>query len=91
MNLPEFTYSYTIVDAITSLAAWDGGAGSGVRDDLLREAVTKYIVSLDEDQYRTLRAIVARSYLTDEAIGQGYGVDDAIEIDWWIEERRGEE
>jgi hypothetical protein len=91
MNLPEFTYKLTIIDAIHGLAAWNGGAGSGIRDDLLRDAVERYIQGLDGNQYRRLRAESARAYLTDEMVDQGHGMDTAIDVDRWIERVRGEE
>jgi hypothetical protein len=88
MNLPEFTYKLTIIDAIHGLAAWNGGAGSGIRDDLLRDAVERYIQGLDGNQYRRLRAESARAYLTDEMVDQGHGMDTAIDVDGWIDRVR---
>ena len=88
MTLPEFTYKLSVIDAIHGLAAWDDGAGSGIRDDLLLDAVTRYIRGLDGKQYQRLRAESARAYLTDEMIEQGHGMDTAIYVDMWIDRVR---
>lgn len=90
MSLPEFSHSYGIIEAIVGLAAWDGGAGCGIRDDTLKGKVIRYLASLDDKQYQRLRALVARSFLDDKSLDQGYGMDSVIEIDGWIEEQKSE-
>lgn len=89
IHLPCLGGGYTIVEAIMGLAAYeDGATDSGIRDEVLRAKVEAYINGLSREQYRKLRAMVAREFLDDEAVEQGYGMESAREVDDWIEERR---
>jgi hypothetical protein len=87
-----FTYkSWTVFDAIDALMAHDHGAtDSGVADDGLRAAVFEYIASLDGPGKRRLLATYARRFLTDEAIAQGYGLDDVAGFIEWVSEVEAE-
>ena len=77
--------------ALDGLFAYDGGAtDSGIHDEGLR---ARCITALKEhraaaEQWRPFVARLVRDmWLSDEAIGQGYGLEDALEFTEWLEER----
>lgn len=79
-------------DALDGLAAYDAGAtDSGIRDEALR---ARCIAELKEraaaESWRPfISRLVRDMWLSDEAIGQGYGLEDALEFTEWLEERMG--
>ncbi len=79
-------------DALDGLHAYDDGAtSSGIHDEGLR---VRCITALEErrqagpEQWRPwLARLVRDMWLSDEAIGQGYGLEDALGFTEWLEDR----
>ena len=66
-----------------------GAADSGVRDaKRLRELVGQWRAEATKDGYRAAEAKWARDYwLSDLAVGYGYGVEDLTKFFDWLEGR----
>jgi hypothetical protein len=77
-----------VMAALSGLHAYDSGAvSSGIHDELLRAHVTEYVRSLSMSDRRVLMARIARElFLTDRAISQGYGLEDAQKFADWLDE-----
>jgi hypothetical protein len=75
-------------DALDGLHAYDSGSvDSGIHDERLRSRVKEDVRSRSMEGRRVLVARIARDlYLTDEAISQGYGLEDAREFANWLDE-----
>lgn len=81
-------------DALDGLHAYDDGAtDSGIRDERLRGrcvAALRAHRDQGDDHWREwLARLVRDMWLSDEAISQGYGLQDAIEFTQWLGERMG--
>lgn len=78
-------------DALDGLYAYDGGADSGIHDESLRARVIQELK--DRRGLGAWRAQVARlvreMWLSEEAIEQGYGTEDAVRFAQWLEDRMG--
>lgn len=77
-----------VKDALDGLSAYDlGCSDSGIRDELLRERVKTYLRALsDPDRRKLLGRIMRELFLTDEALAQGYGPEDAKEFGVWLDD-----
>jgi hypothetical protein len=86
--VPAFSYKgWDLGDAVDALSAYDlGCADSGVRDDAMKIAVRDYLRSLPEDERVKACARIARDYLSDEMIDQGYGLGEVKELIEWFEQ-----
>lgn len=79
-----------LIDALDGLHAYDMGCvDSGIRDEVLR---ARCIADLKQraaapDAREFFARLIRDMWLADEAIGQGYGVEDAVEFVKWLEER----
>jgi len=80
-----------LYDALTGLSAYDAGAtDSGIQDEVLRRKVIEHLNSLDEQEFRlVISRYVRDTYLTDEALQQGYGLEDVIEFAGWMSTEMG--
>lgn len=73
-------------DAIDGLSAYDNGLGSGVHDEDLRQRVRQHIVSLKSNERRIVLSKIVRDLcLSDEAIADGYGWEDALSLCQWLD------
>lgn len=84
-----------LADALMGLYAYDVGCtDSGIHDEYLREKVR---VELFVDPLRRpqqlvsdrIARIVRDAFLSDEAISNGYGLEDVAEFIDWLDERMG--
>lgn len=81
-------------DALDGLFAYDCGAvDSGIRDEALRARCTR---ALEERRARGsgewrswLARLVREMWLSEEAISQGYGTEDALEFAEWLKDVMG--
>lgn len=64
-----------------------GCTDSGVNCDLLRNQLKGTLENMDENTLRiTLSKYIRDSFLTDEAISQGYGIEDVKKFIEWLDE-----
>lgn len=84
----EFRFKgWDLLDAIDALLAFDGGAlDSGTSDPDLRAAVLSHLRQMDVAPRQKLLAQYARRFLTDEAIREGYGLNDVAKFIEWLSE-----
>jgi hypothetical protein len=76
----------SLFEAMDALMAYDLGAwDSGDGDENTREVVKAYLARLEDDRLRRACAVFARRYLTDEAIAEGYGINDVGEFAEWVD------
>lgn len=73
--------------ALDCIFAYDTGAtDSGVHDSQLKQALIAFIKALDETNYRLfLSEFIREHFLSDEALKQGYGIDDVREFLEWLD------
>lgn len=73
---------------IYRLFAYDTGAtDSGIKDEYLRDKIIKYIQGLSEDEMRIfLSNYIRESFVSPEAIADGYGVEDVKAFIEWLDE-----
>lgn len=90
--MPEYPKHYfygqfeTLEKAIDALRAFDGGAtDSGIQDEDAKAYVAKWLMDLMPYQRRETLAHLAREFLTDESIANGYGLADVISLAEWLE------
>lgn len=80
-------------NALDGLHAYDDGAvDSGIHDEDLRQRcinALKAQTGPHEIAPEVLSRIVRDLYLTDEAIAQGYGLEDAVGFIRWLDDRMG--
>lgn len=69
--------------ALDGLYAYDTGCvDSGIRDEVLRRKVIAEL-KLEDSHNSRLSRIIRELCLTDEAIAQGYGIEDCVSfVDW---------
>lgn len=73
--------------ALDGLFAYDTGCvGSGIKDEQLRQRCIDALRALSRP---TLAALVRDMWLSDEAIGLGYGAEDAAEFLRWLDDSMG--
>lgn len=80
--------NYDLSEAIDGLMAWDSGCvDSGIKDDLLKESVGKYLKSLSDEDFRIeVGTLIRELYLSDKALAQGYGPEDVNVFFGWLSE-----
>jgi hypothetical protein len=85
-RIRSFEYKgWDLFDAIDALKAFDDGvADSGVGDEDMRTAIVDHLHSLNPAERRKVCAEFARQLLTDEAIAEGYGLEDVLAFANWI-------
>lgn len=81
-------------DALEGLFAYDTGAvDSGIHDEGLRarcqEAISEMRLGAEAAPRLWLSRLVRDLWLSEEALQQGYGVEDAVEFLRWLDERMG--
>ena len=78
-------------DALDGLHAYDDGCvDSGIHDELLRDQVKRQMRSMSaEDRRAFIARRVREQYLSDEAIAQQYGLEDAAGFWRWLDEEMG--
>ena len=78
-------------DAMIGMMAYDtGSVDSGIKNELYREQVKKYLKGLSQDEFRVeISCFVARHFLTDEALNLGYGIEDVKAFINWMDEYMG--
>lgn len=88
---PMDTAPEELVRALDGLYAYDSGSGqTGIHDEELR---TRCIVALKRhtetaDGSRVFFSNLIRDmWLTDDAIAQGYGIEDALQFVDWLDDR----
>jgi hypothetical protein len=84
-------------DKLEAIYAYDtGSTDTGIHDEGLRDRLVAILDAASEEDVRlSLTRWVRDAYLSDEALGNGYGWEDAREPimmdgDLWEERRRGE-
>lgn len=67
--------------------AYDTGSpDSGIKDHDLKVKCHEWYYSLPDEQHRPLLSRLAReAFLTEEAIEQGYGIEDVAKFNEWID------
>jgi len=80
-----------VYKSISGLSAYDNGCiDSGIRDETLRARLKVYVHSLSTDERRLMLSRVLRElFLSDEALSQGYGWEDAQSLCRWFEDQFG--
>ena len=75
-------------DLISGLFAYDTGCiDSGIHDPVRKQALVDEIKSMpSRDQHIFLSLVLSDLFLTDAAIKQGYGWEDARELIRWYED-----
>ena len=68
------------------LFAYDSGAtDSGIHDEALRAKCIGTLKGMGEDEFRlTMSRIVRDAFLSEEALSQGYGIEDTSEFIRWL-------
>lgn len=77
-----------LYEALNGLYAYDtGSVDSGIKDELLRGKVKNYLTTISGNDVELLIAKYVREYyLSDEALEEGYGLEDVIEFSNWLDE-----
>lgn len=77
-----------LFDQLSRIHAYDtGDRGSGLHDKPLRARLVAEFDALSDDELRLrLSRWVRGAYLSDDAIAQGYGWEDALKFLRWIDE-----
>ncbi len=74
-------------DALDGLKAYDSGCiDSGIHDEVLRERVK---AELAASSMTRISRIVREMRLSDEALAQGYTLEDVASILRWLDDRMG--
>jgi hypothetical protein len=79
--------------ALDGLYAYDmGSRGSGIHDEDLRARVMAEIKAIPLGPYEIvprlwLSRLVREMWLSDEALAQGYGIEDALGFTKWLDEQ----
>ncbi len=79
-----------LIDALDGLHAYDDGAvQSGIRDESLRSRCIEELKRRKDapDAYAFFSTLIRDMWLTDKAIEQGYGIEDAMGFARWLEDR----
>ena len=77
-----------INENLQALYAYDTGCtDSGIKSDELRNQIKKELENMDEDDLRIILSKHIRDYyLIDEALDNGYGIEDVKEFIHWLDE-----
>lgn len=77
--------------SLDGLFAFDtGSVNSGINDEILREEIIDYLDSLDEDEFRIIMSTFVREhFLSDQALGKGYGIEDVKSFITWLDKYMG--
>ncbi|WP_025909345.1 hypothetical protein [Priestia flexa] len=80
-----------LFESLDGLFAYDTGCtDSGIKDEQLREEITDYLHSLEDDDFRiTLSTYIREYYVSEKAVEQGYGIEDVAEFINWLSDRMG--
>lgn len=83
----DFDY---LVDNLVGFYSHDTtGSSWGIKDDRRKAEIIEYIKNMDEYQRRALMGKVVReAFLTDEALADGFGVEDVQAFITWMEDER---
>jgi hypothetical protein len=79
-------------DALEGLYAYDSGArGSGIHDEALRQRCIAAIKAIPYGPHELaprlwLSRLIRDMWLSENALSQGYGIEDAISFLKWLEE-----
>lgn len=75
-----------LFDLLDGLFAYDTGCvNSGINDVVLKNEVKCYLGTLDEVEFRVLISTFVRDkYLTEQALSQGYGIEEVICFVKWL-------
>lgn len=77
-------------DALGGLFAYDTGSiDSGIHDEVLRERCKEIIMAMPVGEYELmprlwLSRLVRDRYLSEEALAQGYGIEDVFSFVRWL-------
>jgi hypothetical protein len=77
-------------DALDGLYAYDtGSADSGILDETLRRRCVQELGTrmAHEASRLFLSRLIRDMWLTEEALAQGYGIEDAVSFTGWLEDR----
>ncbi len=80
-------------EALRGLFAYDtGSTDSGIHDEGLRQQCIAAIKAIPTDPYEVaprlwLSRLIRDAYLSEEALEEGYGIEDAISFVKWLQER----
>lgn len=86
--MTEFTYEDAF-DKLNGIYAYDTGCvDSGIHDEILKRNLKKWINARDNyhEYERALAIWIRETYLSDEALDEGYGLEDVMGFLNWIEE-----
>lgn len=81
-----------LCEALEGLYAYDGGSlDSGIKDEALRQKCKEYIKSLPLKSSELvprlwLSRLVRDMWLSEEALEQGYGIEDALKFLQWLQD-----
>lgn len=73
-------------DGLIGIFAYDSGCvDSGIYDEALRERLIQELQGMDEETFRlTMSRIVREEFFSEEALANGYGIEDAKHFLEWL-------
>lgn len=80
-----------LYNSLDGLFAFDtGSVNSGINDENLRDEISDYLDSLDENEFRIIMStFVRKHFLSDQALGKGYGIEDVKSFIEWLDKYMG--
>jgi hypothetical protein len=74
-------------EKLIGMFAYDSGSvDSGIHDPEAKRLCIEYLDSLGGKEYRAVLARIAReAFLSEDAIGEGYGIEDVAKFNEWLE------
>ena len=80
-----------LFDAIDGLSAYDSGCtDSGIHDELLRQRVKDCLNGFTEEEFSvTMSVYIREHFVSEEAIKQGYGIEDVAYFITWLDKSMG--
>lgn len=80
----EFERLKKLIDGL--IAYDDGATDSGLHDESAKQEIRDYLAGLSNKDHRVILSRVIRDlYLSDVAIEEGYGWEDAKSLGRWLE------
>lgn len=76
----------TFFESLSGLFAYDTGCvDSGIKNESLKTQVFGEIERMNEDEFRlTFSEYIRSYYISEEAVSQGYGIEDVAEFLRWL-------
>lgn len=80
-----------LYDALIGIFSYDMGCvDSGIKNESLREQTIMHLQSLENNDFRVIMSTFIREYfVSDEAIKNGYGIEDVSSFIHWLDRFMG--